>query len=132
VGAKVRVFIRNPDELANERAELARLLNKAGTCFLHGTSLSTASACACGGGFFKDKLFVTTLSLRIIAHICSLIMWFIFNLQRKSKQLEIHTFNRKSYKMFLQKTSTLVVWVKTAVDMNIWPLVACFRVTDIH
>jgi hypothetical protein len=43
VVAKVRVFVRNPDELANERAELARLLNKAGTCFLHGTSLSTAS-----------------------------------------------------------------------------------------
>ncbi len=46
VGAKVRVFVRNPDELANERAELARLLNKAGTCFLHGTSLSTASGCS--------------------------------------------------------------------------------------
>jgi hypothetical protein len=43
VGAKVRVFVRNPDELANERAELARLLNKAGTCFLHEMSLSTAS-----------------------------------------------------------------------------------------
>jgi hypothetical protein len=43
VGAKVRVFVRNPDEFANERAELARLLNKAGTCFLHETSLSTAS-----------------------------------------------------------------------------------------
>ncbi len=43
VGAKVRVFVRNPDELANERAELARLLNKAGTCFLHDMSLSTAS-----------------------------------------------------------------------------------------
>jgi hypothetical protein len=43
VGAKVRVFVRNPDELANERAELARRINKAGTCFLHGTSLSTAS-----------------------------------------------------------------------------------------
>jgi hypothetical protein len=42
-GAKVRIFVRNPDELANERAELARLLNKAGTRFLHGTSLSTAS-----------------------------------------------------------------------------------------
>jgi hypothetical protein len=43
VGAKVRVFFRNPDELANERAELARLLNKAGICFLHEMSLSTAS-----------------------------------------------------------------------------------------
>jgi hypothetical protein len=43
VGPKVRVFVRNPDELANERAELARLLNKAGTCFLHEMSLSTAS-----------------------------------------------------------------------------------------
>ncbi len=43
VGAKVRVFVRNPGELANERAELARLLNKAGTCCLHEMSLSTAS-----------------------------------------------------------------------------------------
>ncbi len=43
VGAKVRVFVRNPDELTNERAELARLLNKAGTCFLHELSLSTTS-----------------------------------------------------------------------------------------
>ncbi len=40
VSAKVWVFVRNPDELANERAELARLLNKAGTCFLHETTLS--------------------------------------------------------------------------------------------
>jgi hypothetical protein len=43
VGAKVRVFVRNPDELGNERAELARLLNKPGTCFLHETSLSTTA-----------------------------------------------------------------------------------------
>ncbi len=43
VGAKVRVFVRNPDELANERGELARLPNKAGTCCLHEISLSTAS-----------------------------------------------------------------------------------------
>jgi hypothetical protein len=43
VGAKVRVFVRNPEELANERAELSWLLNKAGTCFLHEMSLSTAS-----------------------------------------------------------------------------------------
>jgi hypothetical protein len=43
VSAKVRVFVRNPDELANEKAKLARLLNKTGTCFLHEMSLSTAS-----------------------------------------------------------------------------------------
>ncbi len=40
---KFGFFVRNPDELANERAELAQLLNKAGTCFLHEMSLCTAS-----------------------------------------------------------------------------------------
>jgi hypothetical protein len=53
VGAKVRVFVRNTDELANERAELARLLNKAGTCFLHEMSQSAASG-VCGGSSVPD------------------------------------------------------------------------------
>jgi hypothetical protein len=43
MGAKVRVLFRNLDEIANERAGLPRLLNRARTCFLHETSLSTAS-----------------------------------------------------------------------------------------
>jgi hypothetical protein len=42
MGAKVRVLFRNLDETANERVELARHLNKAGTCFLHETSLNAA------------------------------------------------------------------------------------------
>ncbi len=41
MGAKVRVLFRNLDEITNER--LARLLNKAGTCFLNEKSLRTAS-----------------------------------------------------------------------------------------
>ncbi len=40
------------------------------------------SSCLCGSQV-KKELFVTTPSSRINTHTCSLIMWFIFNLQRK-------------------------------------------------
>jgi hypothetical protein len=68
VDAEVRVLFRNLDEVANERAELARLLNKAGTCFLfetvqgryvpYGTSLYVLSAYDTSPYFISWRFYV--------------------------------------------------------------------------
>ncbi len=60
IGWKSSFLFGNLDEAANERAELARLLNKARTCFLHNTSLSSASGKDLViPNFFNTKQFIS-------------------------------------------------------------------------
>jgi hypothetical protein len=70
--AKVRVLFRNLDETANERAELARLLNKARTCFLHEAALSAASAVG------HEFLFGVFLKRRYFAIFLDYFLFFVF------------------------------------------------------
>jgi hypothetical protein len=96
VGAKVRVFVRNPDELANERVELARLLNKAGTCFLHEMSLSAAS------GFHCCLLSVLQLNVRCLVGKVSSVAFVVLHEQRRGGSVFSVKFLMPSHTQYVQ------------------------------